>query len=131
MITVGTPIVLEFEYWNLEPECYLNLGVILYNEQGVIVLSTAPTTEKIWHSRPFPTGLFRSACHIPRNLLNDGTYRVSLLVVEKQAIIIYQHDDLLVFDILDDPASRGLWFGKWAGVVRPNLDWETDLLQQL
>lgn len=130
VITVATPFDLEFEYWNLEPECYLNLSVILYNEQGVIVLNTAPVKEGTWHGRPFPTGLFRSLCHVPGNLLNDGTYRISLLVVEKQAIVLSQHDDLLVFDILDEPDSRGLWFGKWAGAVRPTLDWKTDLLQK-
>jgi homopolymeric O-antigen transport system ATP-binding protein len=131
VITVATPFVFEFDYWNLEPERYLNLSVILYNEQGVIVLNTAPVNEEMWHGRPFPKGLFRSICHIPGNLLNDGSYRVSLLVVENQAIIISQHDDLLVFDVLDDPDTRGLWFGKWVGVVRPDLEWKTEMIDRL
>lgn len=131
VITVATPFLLEFEYWNLKPDCYLNLSVILSNEQGVIVLNTAPVKEEIWHGRPFPAGMFRSACHIPENLLNDGTYRVSLLIVEKQAIIISQHDDLLVFDVLDDPEARGLWYGKWVGVIRPDLEWSTEIMSGL
>jgi lipopolysaccharide transport system ATP-binding protein len=128
VITVATPFVLEFDYWNFEPDCYLNLSVILYNDQGVIVLNTAPVKEATWHGRPFPVGLFRSVCQVPAHLLNDGTYRVSLLVVEKQAIILSQHDELLVFDVLDNPDARGPWFGRWVGVVRPDLCWETALL---
>lgn len=127
-ITIRTPFTLEFDYWNLEPDSYLNLSVVLYNEQGVVVLVTAPVAEPLWHGKSFPVGLFRSVCFFPGDLLNDGTYRISLLVVKGETMIIYQLDDILEFDVLDDPDRRGRWYGKWVGVVRPDLKWTTELM---
>jgi lipopolysaccharide transport system ATP-binding protein len=61
--------------------------------------------------------------------LNDGTYRVELLVVRDQSVIIYQHDSVLTFSVNEALETReGAWYGKWPGAVRPNLDWTTDLI---
>jgi len=127
-VTIKTPFIMEFEYWNLEPDACLNPSLHIYNEQGLMVFNTAPVHEPVWHGRPFPAGLFRSLCYVPGDLLNDGTYRVELLVVKDQGVIIYAQDDALVFDVRDAVEMRGAWHGKWAGVVRPNLKWDTEHL---
>jgi lipopolysaccharide transport system ATP-binding protein len=128
-ITVRTPFVLEFEYWNLEPGAYLNLGLHIFNEQGIVVFNTGPWNEPAWHGRPFPKGLFRSICHVPGDLLNDGLYRVQLLVVKNQRIIISRLDDVLMFNIRD--ADRQGYLGEGLGAVRPNLKWSTELIESL
>ena len=129
-ITIRTPLELEFEYWNLRPDAYLNLSMILYNEQGTMVLNTAPVHEPVWHGRPFPAGLFRSTCHVPADLLNDGIHRVGLLVVTDQANVIFHQEDILAFHVQDDVEARGDWHGKWPGVVRPDLNWATELVKE-
>ncbi len=128
-ITIRTPFVIEFEYWNLQPGAYLNLSLHLYNEQGVLVFNTAPVHEPIWNGRPFPVGFFRSVCHVPGDLLNDGLHRVELLVVQDQGVVIYQHDDVLVLDVRDSLEMRDAWHGRWGGVVRPNLTWTTERIE--
>ena len=96
-----------------------------------MVFNTGPTHEPVWQGRPFPVGLFRSAFHVPGDLLNDGQHRVGLLVVRDQTVVIYSQDDILTFDVLDDLEARGegAWHGKWSGVVRPNLEWNTELVE--
>jgi lipopolysaccharide transport system ATP-binding protein len=127
-IMVHTPFVMEFEYWNLKPQARLNLSLHLYTEDGVLAFNTAPIAETVWHGNPFPTGLFRSACFVPGNLLNDGVHRITLLVVEDLGRIIYSHEDLLAFDIHEDVASREGWLGDWPGATRPMLRWTTELV---
>jgi lipopolysaccharide transport system ATP-binding protein len=129
-ITIRTPLALEFEYWNLRPGAYLNLSLHLYNEQGIIVFNAVPTHEPIWQGRPYPQGLFRDVCYIPGDLLNDGMYRVELLIVQNDADVIYRHDDVVVFDVHDDVETRGAWYGKVVGAVRPVLEWSTELVQE-
>jgi lipopolysaccharide transport system ATP-binding protein len=126
-ITVQTSFVLEFEYWNLEPDARLNLSLHLYNQQGITILNSVPVNEPAWHGRAFPVGLFRSACHVPGNLLNDGLYRVLLLVVKDQGTVIFSLNDALVFNVLDRERP-GDWHGKWEGAVRPDLVWTTEYL---
>jgi lipopolysaccharide transport system ATP-binding protein len=125
-ISIRTPFVLEFEYWNLAPGICLNLSLVLHNEQGVALFNTAPVCEPIWHGRPFPMGVFRSVCHVPGNLLNDGMHRVDLYLVKDQSIVIYRHDDILSFEVRDDIEIRGPWYGKITGAVRPLLEWTTE-----
>jgi len=127
-ITIQTPLVMEFDYWNLEPGARLNLSLHLYNERGITVFNAAPTREPVWHGRPFPAGLFRSSCYLPGDLLNDGLHRILLLVVKDQGVVIFSLDDALVFNVLDSVERRGDWHGKWEGAVRPDLDWQTEYL---
>jgi lipopolysaccharide transport system ATP-binding protein len=128
--TVRSPLVMEFEYWNFEPGMRLNLSLHVLNDQEVTVFNTFPVHEPVWHGRPFPAGLFRSRVTIPGDLLNNGTYRVMLLAVRDQGTVIYRHDDALVFDVHDSADARNEWHGEWTGIVRPILDWETELVAE-
>jgi lipopolysaccharide transport system ATP-binding protein len=128
VITVRTPLAIEFEYWNLDPGARLNLSLHVFNEPGVMVFNTAPVTEPVWHGRPFPAGLYRSTCEVPGDLLNDGTHRIQLLIVKDQGRVVSRQDDVLVFDVRDAVDARGDWHGRWPGAVRPRLAWRTELL---
>lgn len=129
-ITVHSPLILEFEYWNLTPNAYLNLSILVTAEDGYPIFNTGSGYERNWHGKPFPVGLFRSVFRIPGDFLNDGIHRVLLMVVKDQSEVIYQEDDALVFEVADTPEGRGTWYGKWPGAVRPKLEWETELLEQ-
>jgi lipopolysaccharide transport system ATP-binding protein len=130
LINIRTPCVVEFEYLNLNPGAYLNLSVIIRNAQGVDVLNTFPIDEPKWHGKPFPKGLFRSTFRIPGDLLNDGLHAIELLVVQNQSTVIYQHKDILSFDVVDAAEMRGNWHGKFLGAVRPYMEWTTSLLKE-
>ena len=127
-LTTRTPFRLEFEYWHLRDGATVNLSLHVYNEQGVMVFNALPVAEREWQGKPFPAGLFRDVCHVPGDLLNDGTYRVELLVVNNDAEIVYRHDDVLVFEVHDSAELRGGWYGRWQGAVRPVLAWTTELV---
>ena len=127
-ISVRTPFVIEFEYWNLKPEARLNLSLVVYTEDGTMAFNTGPAREPIWNGKPFPVGLFRSVVHVPADLLNDGVHRLLLLVVENGATVVYRHEDLLTFEVRDDVSIRRGWYGDWPGAMRPMLQWTTELL---
>jgi len=129
LMSTRTPLVIEVQYWNLRPDTKLNLSMAIYNQEEICVFSSNSAGEQMWHDKPFPTGLFRTECHIPGNMLNDGGYRVSLLVVKDSAIVVHREDDALVFEILDDVEDRNGWHGKWLGVIRPKLYWSTEQLE--
>lgn len=127
-IDIHTPFRVEIEYWNLVPNAKLNLSLHLFNEHNVIVFNAVPVAETTWQGRAFPAGLFRDVCHIPGDLLNDGTYWIELLVVHDDTRVVFQDDEAIVFTVEDTLAGRGSWHGRWAGAVRPRLAWETELL---
>ena len=128
-ITVHTPLVVEFEFWNLAPGARLNLSVHVKAEDGYPIFNTGSGHDPNWHGKAFPAGLFRSAFRIPGDLLNDGTHRVHLYLVKDQSEVVFDLEDVLVFDVSDSTEWRGSWHGKWLGAVRPKLDWETELVE--
>ena len=127
-LTIRTPFDIIIEYWNRKPGACLNLSILIYNENNICVFNSATSDEPNWHGKAFPNGLFRSVCHIPGDLLNDCRYKMRLLFVQDSAVVLFKMDDALVFDIQDSAESRGQWFGKFPGVVRPLLEWETERL---
>ncbi len=125
VISVSTPLYLEFEYWNLQPDTVLNLSLHVYNETGVMAFNTTSVGEPNWDGRAFPCGKYRTVCEIPAGLLNDGTYRVELLAVKDRGTVVFMMEDSLLFEVVEDPSTRAGWMGKWPGVLRPNLSWCT------
>jgi lipopolysaccharide transport system ATP-binding protein len=66
-------------------------------------------------------GLHKGLCHIPANLLNDGIYKISMMIVGGKSYSIYYYQDILNFEVNENRESSG-WHGKWIGIVRPKLD---------
>jgi hypothetical protein len=58
------------------------------------------------------------------------TGAVTVYVVCDESIVIYKQEDIFVFDVLEAIEGRGGWHGKWIGTVRPNLEWQTELLEE-
>ena len=115
-ITVCTPLDVEFEYWNYVSDANLNLSLHLYNLEGICVFNSSCVADN------YPVGLIRGICNIPGGLLNDGTYRIMIMIVQDQTFGLYTHDDILMFDV-QDVEREGGWHGKWPGVLRPTLEW--------
>ncbi len=126
-ITVQTPFVIVFEYWNLVPGAQIDISLLVYNAEGTTVFNTGTVHE---FGPPSPAGLFRGRCHIPGGLMNDGIHKIELLLVKDETIVIYRQKDILTFEVQDAPDMRGTWYGKWPGAVRPRLDWSLELLER-
>jgi lipopolysaccharide transport system ATP-binding protein len=115
---------IEIEYWNLRSNTALGATVVLYNQDGVCVLSSI-SNHDVWHGRARPEGLFCSICHIPGSFLAEGRYSVTVLIFAENYSSLYKEDEIIRFDIYDTGAVRGDYFGGFSGVVRPFLKWTT------
>lgn len=128
-ITVDTPVVLEFELWNLVENAHLNFSVRFYDEQGVVAFASVSFREPRWHGKPFPRGLFSIACAIPGGLLNAGHYRADFIVQLDQNEVIFEDEHAITFEVADVMDQNRHWYGKWQGAVRPDLKWSTQLIE--
>jgi lipopolysaccharide transport system ATP-binding protein len=120
----------EVEYENLSAGSALGATVLIYNSDGIHVLSSLSNREPNWHGRAFPKGIFRSTCHFPGDLLPEGRFDVSVLVWANNYTISHREDYVVEFEMHESMDTRGDYFGNWSGVVRPLLDWETQCLEE-
>ena len=119
-VTVATPLRLEFEFWNRVDGAELNISMVLFTLQEVCVLNDASPVMKC------PVSLVRWSCRIPAHFLNDGQYRVTVLVVKDASVALLNEADIIAFEV-HDVERQGKWFGKWIGVVRPHFEWKSDM----
>ena len=126
-LTTTTPFSIEVEYWNLLPDAKLHITLHLYTEHEIIAFTTGSGSgEREWSGRPMPTGLFRSVCHIPGELLNVGRHRFKVLVIKDSSSVLYQHESEVTFEILDLDERELSQYGREPGVVKPALKWKTE-----
>jgi lipopolysaccharide transport system ATP-binding protein len=116
-VTVETPIDIEFEFWNNVTDKVINLSLVLNTITGECVFNTG--TE----ARLLSKGLHKGVCHIPGNLLNDGTYMVSMMIVGERSYSIFYYENSISFEVNENRDVSG-WHGKWIGFVRPKLEFE-------
>lgn len=126
-LTVRTAFAVEFECWKLASRARLTFVADVYNEHGVNVFTTASKGDCT-----VSVGLLRASFIVPADLMNDGTFRICLLVSLNghAGAEDIEWNDLLAFEIHDVASEiRGDYHGHWSGALRPNLEWRTELIE--
>jgi lipopolysaccharide transport system ATP-binding protein len=121
-ITVADPLDIEITYSNYVPGMRLNLSLHLFNLEGTCVFSSVSPVEAQ------PAGRIRAVCRIPGDLLNDSYYRVHVMIVKDTSVVLLQHFEAIQFEVYDVPREYS-WYGKWAGALRPKLQWEIEFAE--
>jgi lipopolysaccharide transport system ATP-binding protein len=119
LLSLKSPVWLEFDVLNLVPDAVLNLSYHLYSQDGVMVLNSFSMPQAL------PKGAFKFTCYIPENLLNDGIHSVELMIVKDAANVPMKMPDCLTFQI-HDLERQSAWFGKFPGAVRPKMKWTVE-----
>ncbi|HET7010126.1 MAG TPA: ABC transporter ATP-binding protein [Anaerolineales bacterium] len=129
-ITMETPLDVEVEFWNRVPDEHLHVRWLFGTEQQVVAFTSASNEQDPEISKsPLPRGVIRCTCHLPAKLLNEGTYHLQLQVIRNGRMPVFRMEDALSFEVLDIGQRHENWFGRSPGVVRPRLDWQTEIVE--
>lgn len=124
MIRAGEGFVFEFVFYSLlEGSFNVNITFHLKDEYDNLVFigSTVLTNLNYTVSK----GYINAKCKIPSHLLNNGKFTVSRLFVLKNFTeVLYEHNDLLTFEITSDLSYDHGSNGKIEGLLKPKLEWE-------
>jgi len=127
-IRVNDPCTIAIDFWNQSENAYLHLTLHVMTEDGAMAFETG-SYESGWHRRPIGPGLYRTVCHIPANLLNDGVYSLDLMFIRNETEVIAYCRSIFQFEIQDDLETRNIaYHGKWQGAVRPRFEWEQEAI---
>jgi lipopolysaccharide transport system ATP-binding protein len=102
----------------------------LYNEESICVFTSNDLDEN-WRRQPRPKGIYTSCAIIPANFLSEGNFFVSVSTTTFEPLNVHFNERdaaaFIVTDSLEGNSARGDFAGQMDGVVRPILEWETDL----
>jgi lipopolysaccharide transport system ATP-binding protein len=124
-LTVASALKIVARYRRRNPALTLSLSLQVTNESGVCVFVSPSSSGIAACADGAPASLYESECQIPAHLLNEGTYSLTVHFVKNRSEVIRSYENLLRVVIHDDPSGRDGWYGTWAGIVRPRLEWKT------
>ncbi|WP_153799825.1 ABC transporter ATP-binding protein [Foetidibacter luteolus] len=113
-VTVETTVHVKFEFWNLQPQLDISVGMYLFTVSGECVFTTLSDPLKA------ENGLVEGACTIPGNFLNNDSYVISLVFLKDISDDIFYYEECLFFDV-EDVQGEHKWYGNFSGYVRPKL----------
>jgi lipopolysaccharide transport system ATP-binding protein len=132
-VDISREVRLEVDFYNLQPGALVSTSIQLLDKMGGHVLASANMPSASlgrdeWFGRPHPAGLYRAACTLPANFLNEGRYSVNALVLTDVSNIEASATEAVSFVVHDTGEMRREFGGGWVGVVRPKLAWRTEYL---
>jgi len=116
ILTIENSFDISIEFYNKESQAKLNLSLVLTTQDDVIVFNS------ISESKSLSVGKINYSCHVPANFLNYGIYSIRFLIVKDNKRPLVDLSNVLSFEVFDSKRNIS-WYGKWVGVVRPNLKW--------
>ncbi|MBE9196311.1 ABC transporter ATP-binding protein, partial [Synechocystis sp. LEGE 06083] len=137
-IPIDQDLKIEVQFWVLDNNISsLYVDIYIYDSMGSVVLST-PSTQKAnairdpFYENGFSKGLFCSICTIPKNFLNDIQYYVSVFIVNLEHLNIeVTAEKILNFGVFDTGEMLENGGGKWAGLIRTRMAWQTKMISDL
>ena len=128
-VDIRRSVAVELVYDVLRDGKVLVPNVHFYNEQGVCIFVSHDWQSR-YRTEPRVRGRYTSRMMVPGNFLAEGTIFVTAAVSTYLPFEVHlQERDAVAFSVIDSlegDSMRGDYAGVLPGVVRPNLDWETE-----
>ncbi|CAG1021291.1 Teichoic acids export ATP-binding protein TagH [Methylococcales bacterium] len=117
-------IEMDYEVFEIGEKPYIP-NFHIYNIENVLVFIAAPPDSAV---SGYEKGVYKAVCDIPRCLLNEGVYRVTLALssIEDPVKIHFVIPHALTFRVVDDFSDVSYRHGYMhavPGVLRPQLSW--------
>jgi hypothetical protein len=100
---------------------YFNLK--FKNHKGEYIIST----NSLEAGLVIESGKGTATMVIPAHFFNDGVYSMDLMVLNFESFSytsIFEQEDILCFELIDDSKKLGLWSGKEKGYIRNIFEWK-------
>lgn len=127
VLTTDVSFKINIRYRIVKEGHSIGFTLSLWNDLDEIIFQSINNHESQYYGKPLPCGSFLTSCEIPKHLLNQGDYYVSLNISGEAYRNPLLLKNLLHISIEDGKEVRGDYFGGLAGYMRPMLEWKTQL----
>ncbi|MET3127473.1 lipopolysaccharide transport system ATP-binding protein [Arcicella rosea] len=121
-IDVRTSFKIQIEFWNMVDNINANISLHLNSLTGECIFNIGTPSLEL------RKGVIYAECEIPSDFMNDGSYSISLMIVQDKSIVIHNFGEVLVFEI-EDYREGTAWYGKWPGYIRPKINFPITQLE--
>jgi len=127
LFDMETPIEIEINV-RVREQCTFHATLHFITDQGTTAFTSGGNPPRNSRNET-EVADYKLVCHIPGNLLNEGSYRVRLLLVENGSNVTMILEDVIGFTVDDlKPRAVGSYHGREPGPVRPKLGWSCEVM---
>ncbi len=127
---IRRPVGIQMEYVVLRPGRVLVPNFHFTNDEGILAFIVNDCSAE-WGRKPKAPGRYTTTAWVPGNFLSEGMYIVGAAIstMDPFEVHFFERDAVAfnVIDSLDGGSSRGDFAGSYPGVVRPMLNWTTQV----
>lgn len=123
ILYISEEVNFEINFENFVENASLDLTLELINEQGIKVFHVGTIFTKNKSSKK---GLYLVKTKIPKDLLNSGYYSINIIFGENSRYALFGMLSILTFDLQDSSSFENM--NKRPGIIKPNLEWSSKLL---
>jgi lipopolysaccharide transport system ATP-binding protein len=127
IVNISEDAEVEICYEVVEEGAAAGFSLVLFDSEGTTVFSSLSNVERNFYGKRLRPTRYKTTCRLPGNLLNSGSYSLSLFGFSANWTDQFLVDRVISFQAVDDGLLRGDFYGNFGGVVRPKLSWETQL----
>ena len=125
------PFEVKMEYDLLQSDYEILPHFRFLNSNDVVVFETLEN-DPAWIRKKRPKGRYISKVRIPPNIMAEGNFFISCHLITLNPVKIQFSEQktiaVNIYDLIEGDSARGDWTGRMSGVMRPLLDWKTELL---
>jgi lipopolysaccharide transport system ATP-binding protein len=126
-------IGIEVEFELLKGDVWFTSGFNITNADGQMLFNATESTDPDWDNGRQPAGRYKTTAWIPGNFFAEGLHFVNFTFFgfEHQPVKKAAAPSVIAFNIVDPlqgGSVRGTYSGTFPGLVRPMLDWKSELL---
>lgn len=122
-ISKGALVEIDFEV--IEEGAQAGFSLVLFDSEVNDLFGSLSNTERNYYGKPLRCGRYISTCRLPGDLLNAGTFSISIIGFGAHWGDQFRVDNALAFSAIDDGILRGDYYGGYGGPLRPRLEWRT------
>ena len=118
------PVVITVEYWVLTDSVPINVALGLWDENDTQICAVVNFRETQRRSID-RRGVYRTTCVIPGGLLNAGKHWMSAALFANTADTQVNLEHCVGFETIDNNRVHHK-FEKWAGIIKPEFEWQSE-----
>jgi lipopolysaccharide transport system ATP-binding protein len=122
-VTTDLDLYIHFKAIVTNNNIKTGLTIILKDVNDTIVFSSINNSKGFFEQSRSRNEMVNSVCIIPKNLLNDEVYKLSILLYNANYSNSYLLENVISFQVDDGHSARGNFGGKIVGIIRPQLEW--------
>lgn len=124
-VDIRHPFFVEIEYTILKIMPLLRIALQFLTSEGTVAFHTSDSGDPGCAEKKDLLGRHIARCAVPGNLLNEGSYSVTLGIDIPHQKVLALEEGALGFVVEQTGGASAYFREKWPGVVCPRLEWST------